>query len=89
MTLIDTSETYADGEAEQLVGRAVAARRDEAFLVSKVDPTLATRHGTVAACERSLARLATDRLDLYLLQARGEHRSRRPSPRSRSCAIAG
>jgi len=73
MTLIDTSETYAGGEAEKLVGRAVAARRDEAFLVSKVDPTRATRRGTVAACERSLARLATDRLDLYLLQARGEH----------------
>jgi diketogulonate reductase-like aldo/keto reductase len=73
MSLIDTSESYADGRAEELVGRAVAGRRDDAFIVSKVHPANATREGTVAACERSLARLATDRLDLYLLQSRGEH----------------
>lgn len=73
LSLIDTAESYADGEAEKLVGRAVAGRRDDAFLVSKVAPTHATRQGTVAACERSLDRLGTDRLDLYLLQSRGEH----------------
>jgi len=73
MSLIDTAASYAEGEAEKLVGRAVAGRREDAFLVSKVAPALATRDGTVVACERSLVRLATDRLDLYLLQARGEH----------------
>ena len=74
LTLIDTAETYAGGEAEKLVGRAIADRRDEAFLVGKVSPSNATREGAVAACERSLERLGTDRFDLYLLQARGEHR---------------
>jgi diketogulonate reductase-like aldo/keto reductase len=73
MRLVDTSETYAGGRAEELVGKAVAGRRDEAFIVSKVDPVNATREGTVAACERSLRRLGTDRLDLYLLPSRGEH----------------
>ncbi|MEA2291188.1 MAG: hypothetical protein QOF17_208 [Solirubrobacteraceae bacterium] len=67
MTLIDTAEMYADGAAESLVGRAIAGRRDEVFLVSKVLPHHATRAGTVAACEASLRRLGTDRLDLYLL----------------------
>ena len=57
MTLIDTAEMYADGGAEELVGEALAGRRNEVFLVSKVLPRNATRHGTVAACERSLARL--------------------------------
>jgi len=71
MTLIDTAEMYGDGAAEQLVGEAIAGRRDEVFLVSKVLPTNATRRGTVAACERSLQRLGTDRLDLYLLHWRG------------------
>jgi diketogulonate reductase-like aldo/keto reductase len=73
MSLIDTAETYADGQADKLAGLAIAGRRDEAFLVGKVSPAHATRQGTVAACERSLARLGTDRLDLYLLQSRGEH----------------
>ena len=73
LSLIDTSESYADGAAERLVGVAVAGRRDEAFIVSKVDAAHATRDGTVAACERSLDRLATDRVDLYLLQSRGAH----------------
>jgi diketogulonate reductase-like aldo/keto reductase len=73
MRLIDTAESYAGGEAEKLVGRAVADRRDQAFLVAKVHPSNATRVGTVAACERSLERLGTDHLDLFLLQARGEH----------------
>ncbi|MFL5627770.1 MAG: aldo/keto reductase [Ktedonobacteraceae bacterium] len=71
MTLIDTAEMYADGAAEELVGEAVAGRRDEVFLVSKVLPDHATRRGTIAACEGSLRRLRTDRLDLYLLHWRG------------------
>jgi diketogulonate reductase-like aldo/keto reductase len=72
MTLIDTAEMYADGAAEQLVGEAIAGRRDEVFLVGKVLPHNATRRGTIAACERSLRRLGTDRLDLYLLHWRGQ-----------------
>ena len=71
LTLIDTAEMYGDGAAEQLVGEAVAGRRDEVFLVSKVLPHHATEAGTVAACEASLRRLGTDRLDLYLLHWRG------------------
>jgi diketogulonate reductase-like aldo/keto reductase len=67
MTLIDTAELYGDGASEQLVGRAIAGRRDDVFLVSKVLPTHATRDGTLAACDASLGRLGTDRLDLYLL----------------------
>jgi diketogulonate reductase-like aldo/keto reductase len=70
MTVIDTAEMYADGAAEELVGEALGARRDEAFLVSKVLPGNATRRGTIAACERSLGRLRTDRIDLYLLHWR-------------------
>lgn len=71
LTLIDTAEMYGDGRSESLVGEALAGRRDEAFLVSKVLPQHATRAGTVAACEASLKRLRTDRLDLYLLHWRG------------------
>jgi diketogulonate reductase-like aldo/keto reductase len=71
MTLIDTAEMYADGAAEKLVAEAIAGRRDEVFLVSKVLPNNASRRGTIAACERSLRRLGTDRLDLYLLHWRG------------------
>ncbi|MGH8261624.1 MAG: aldo/keto reductase [Steroidobacteraceae bacterium] len=71
-TLIDTAEMYADGAAEALVGEAVAGRRDEVFLVSKVLPHNASRAGTVEACERSLLRLRTDRIDLYLLHWRGD-----------------
>jgi diketogulonate reductase-like aldo/keto reductase len=67
MTLIDTAEMYASGGAEEVVGEAVAGRRDEAFLVSKVMPGNASRLGTVEACEKSLKRLKTERLDLYLL----------------------
>jgi diketogulonate reductase-like aldo/keto reductase len=70
MTLIDTAEMYANGGAEELVGEAIAGRRNEVFLVSKVLPNHATRHGTVTACEGSLRRLRTDRLDLYLLHWR-------------------
>jgi diketogulonate reductase-like aldo/keto reductase len=71
MTLIDTAEMYGNGAAEQPVGEAIAGRRDDVFLVSKVLPGNATRRGTIAACERSLQRLGTDRLDLYLLHWRG------------------
>ncbi|MCE3246758.1 MAG: oxidoreductase [Geminicoccaceae bacterium] len=71
MFLIDTAEMYGDGAAEELVGEAIAGRRDEVFLVSKVLPENATRNGTVAACERSLERLRTDQIDLYLLHWRG------------------
>ena len=71
MTHIDTAEMY--GDAEDVVGEAIAGRRDEVFLVSKVLPENASRSGTIAACERSLARLGTDRLDCYLLHWRGRH----------------
>ena len=71
MTVIDTAEMYADGEAEKLVGESIAGRRDEVFLVSKVLPQHATARSTVAACEGSLRRLGTDRIDLYLLHWRG------------------
>ncbi|TQM13285.1 aldo/keto reductase [Pseudonocardia kunmingensis] len=71
LTLVDTAEMYADGAAEDLLGEALEGRRDEVFLVSKVLPGNATRRGTVEACERSLRRLRTDRLDLYLLHWRG------------------
>lgn len=69
--LIDTAEMYGDGRAEELVAEAIAGRRDETFLVSKVLPGNATGRGVVAACARSLRRLRTDRLDLYLLHWRG------------------
>jgi diketogulonate reductase-like aldo/keto reductase len=72
ITLIDTAEMYGDGRSEQLIGEAIAGGRDEAFLVSKVLPRNATRRGTIAACERSLRHLGTDRLDLYLLHWRGD-----------------
>jgi diketogulonate reductase-like aldo/keto reductase len=73
MTHIDTAEMYGSGAAEKLVGEAIAGRRDEVFLVSKVLPHNASRNGTIAACERSLKRLRTDRLDCYLLHWRGSH----------------
>jgi diketogulonate reductase-like aldo/keto reductase len=72
MTMIDTAEMYAEGAAEELVGQAIEGRRDEVFLVSKVLPHHATRSGTIEACEQSLRRLRTDRLDLYLLHWRGD-----------------
>src|SRR6201994_730252 len=73
MTHIDTAEMYGSGAAEEIVGQAIAGRRDDVFLVSKVLPQHASRGGTVAACEASLARLGTDRLDCYLLHWRGEY----------------
>jgi len=67
MTLVDTAEMYGDGGAERVVGEAIAGRRDEVFLVSKVVPSNASRQGVRDACARSLRRLGTDRIDLYLL----------------------
>ena len=71
LTLIDTAEMYADGGAERIVGKAMGDRRGELFVVSKVFPHNASRSGIRAACEASLERLGTDRLDLYLLHWRG------------------
>jgi len=71
MTLIDTAEMYGSGAAEEVVARAATGLRDSLFIVSKVYPHNASRTGVVAACERSLKRLATDRIDLYLLHWRG------------------
>jgi diketogulonate reductase-like aldo/keto reductase len=73
MNMVDTAEMYGDGRAEELVAEALAGRRDEVFLVSKVLPENASREGTLRACERSLRRLRTDRLDLYLLHWEGPH----------------
>jgi diketogulonate reductase-like aldo/keto reductase len=71
LTHIDTAEMYGSGRAESIIGRALADRRDEIFLVSKVLPSNASYGGTIAACEASLKRLRTDRLDVYLLHWRG------------------
>ncbi len=73
LSLIDTAEMYAEGGAEQVVGEALVGRREQAFLVSKVYPHNASRQGAIAACERSLKRLKTDRIDLYLLHWRGPY----------------
>jgi len=73
MRLIDTAEMYADGVAEEITGEAIAGRRDELFLVSKVLPGNASRAGTIAACERSLKRLQTETIDLYLLHWPSHH----------------
>jgi diketogulonate reductase-like aldo/keto reductase len=73
MTHIDTAEMYGSGAAEELIGEAIVGRRDELFLVSKVLPQNASRRGTLAACDRSLARLGSDRLDCYLLHWPGSH----------------
>ncbi|MBD8067257.1 aldo/keto reductase [Devosia sp. PTR5] len=73
VTLIDTAEMYGNGGSEKMVGQAIAGRRDGLFLVSKVLPHNASRAGTIRACEQSLRRVGTDRLDLYLLHWRGQH----------------
>src|SRR5216117_3599541 len=73
MTHLDTAEMYGAGAVERLVGEAIAGRRDAVFLASKVLPENASRRGTIEACERSLARLRTDHLDLYLLHWPGDH----------------
>ena len=72
LRLVDTAEMYGEGLSESLIGEALAGRRDQAYLVSKVYPHNASRKGAVAACERSLRRLGTDHLDLYLLHWRGD-----------------
>jgi diketogulonate reductase-like aldo/keto reductase len=73
LTHIDTAEMYGSGSAESLIAEAITGRRDEVYLVSKVLPGNASKRGTIAACEQSLARLRTDRLDCYLLHWRGAH----------------
>ena len=73
LTHIDTAEMYGEGRAEQLVAEAIAGRRDEVFLASKVLPSNASYQGTLKACESSLRRLRTDRLDLYMLHWPGRH----------------
>jgi diketogulonate reductase-like aldo/keto reductase len=73
MSLIDTAEMYGDGGAEEVVAEAIKGRRDEVFLVTKVLPQNASRRGTISACEQSLKRLQTDRVDLYLLHWPGSH----------------
>ena len=73
LRLIDTAEMYGRGGAEKVVAEAIAGRRDGVFVVSKVLPQNASYAGTLAACERSLERLRTDRIDLYLLHWPGEH----------------
>ena len=72
MTLIDTAEMYGEGGAEELVGKAIAGRRSDIFVVSKFYPYNASRHRMIAACDRSLQRLGTDYLDLFLLHWRGD-----------------
>jgi diketogulonate reductase-like aldo/keto reductase len=73
MTLMDTAEMYADGEAERVVGEAIAGQREKVFVVSKVLPQNASRSGTIAACKRSLERLGIEQIDLYLLHWRGRY----------------
>lgn len=73
MTLIDTAEMHADGNAERIVGQAISGRRQQVYLVSKVLPHNASQRGTIAACEASLKRLGTDHIELYLLHWRGPH----------------
>ena len=73
VTLIDTAEMYGNGVAEEIVAEAAKGRRDKLFIVSKVLPYNASQRGAVEACERSLKRLKTDRIDLYLLHWRGSY----------------
>lgn len=73
LNIIDTAEMYGSGRSERLVGEAIEGRRDKVFLVSKVLPSNASRHGTKEACEKSLKRLNTDYIDLYLLHWQGRH----------------
>ena len=86
MTHIDTAEKYGGGAAEEIVGAAIAGRRDEVFLVSKIVPDNASFAGTLASCEASLARLGTDRLDCYLLHWRGALPLEDTIERSNACA---
>src|SRR5262245_59113711 len=72
MTHLDTAEMYGNGKVEELIGRALVGRRGQVFLVSKVLPTNGTRAGVLRACERSLMRMRTDWIDMYLLHWRGD-----------------
>jgi diketogulonate reductase-like aldo/keto reductase len=74
MTHIDTAEMYGSGKSEEIVAEAISGKRDDIFLVSKVLPSNASRKGTISACEKSLKRLKTDRLDCYLLHWRGQYK---------------
>ena len=73
LSLVDTAEMYGDGEAEHIVGTAIAGHRDRVFVVSKIYPYNASATGVASACNRSLKRLGTDRIDLYLLHWRGSY----------------
>src|SRR5580658_1783944 len=73
LTHIDTAEMYGSGASETMIGTAIEGRRDQVFLVSKVLPSNASKRGTVTACEKTLSRLRTDRLDCYLLHWRGAY----------------
>ncbi len=73
LSLVDTAEMYGDGEAERIVGTAIAGHRDRVFVVSKIYPHNASATGVASACNRSLKRLGTDRIDLYLLHWRGSY----------------
>jgi len=90
LTHIDTAEMYGSGAAESIIAKAIAGRRDEVFLVSKVLPTNASTRGTLAACEKSLARLRTDRLDCYPCFTGAAHIrwKKRLPPSTRWCAAA-
>src|SRR5258705_10649830 len=83
LSVIDTAEMYGEGGAEEGVSEAVKGRRDEVFIVSKVYPQNASRRGVALACERSLKRLKTDRIDLYLLHWRCEKPPSGPVVRAR------
>ena len=73
VTVIDTAEMYANGGAEEVTGEAIAGRRDDLFIITKVLPSNASRTGTIEACEQSLSRLGTGVIDLYLLHWMGSH----------------
>jgi len=73
MQIIDTAEMYGNGQSERLVSQAIAGRREQVYLISKVLPSHASFHGTIEACERSLANLQTDHMDLYLLHWAGRY----------------
>ena len=87
LTLIDTAEMYAGGRAEEVVGEAIAGRRDEVFLASKVLPEHSSGRGTMSACERSLKRLRTDRVDLTCCTGVAASDSMKPGKRSRCCSV--
>ena len=89
LTLIDTAEMYGDGRSESLVGEAIAGRRDEVFIVSKVYPHNASRRAMPRSCEASLRRLGIETIDLYLLHWQGERAARRDGGGLRGAAARG